>query len=626
MTFTSCTSNSQSDLQGNANNKTVHTLKDSIYYTVFHTQTDTYGFNIIRKGKIYIHQPIIPTWQGLHNFVNEEDAAAIAKLIVGKLRSKDFKFLLQKVEVDSLLGLKKRYAGPQVMISSDNSNSNIIESINVDKTSKFIFEIIRPLADPPIKNKWTVKGTVPFGPRAGGFCFVIGKNVYIGSGENSDQIIKDNWSYNTDLEIWTCLAEIPVRCFSGFSFSIFNKGYVGLGTEIGTSSGKFEKHVYQFDPLLNTWKIEEEFSGTGRIDPAFFVIGNKGYVGTGYDGSNTKDFYEFDPLKEKWKQIADFAGGNLHASVGIGNGQRGFLVAGAAAPNDFKFVYEYLPIINKWQQKQDLPTYSRNFHSGNYIDTNYFIAGAGGAYQLDKRLKDFYIYNIKNNLWSKIGNYPCDINGSTRAISGSIDGKVYMGTGFGSDEMNDWNLYEYYFSIRKDTGTYNETVCYPLKYNGNWELYQECTGEDCYAGISIRSKEQLGNFCYASHYAAQGKELNLLNDKYFVLPRSFAIQTQKQPQQKAGIRLFFTRDELLDAISSYQKKTGLLFSPDNIKILQCNEKTPDCSIDNNHFQKTSSQFLHPVWYQYGANGETIVAEFSTTVIQSEFYAVISSFK
>jgi len=337
-------------------------------------------------------------------------------------------------------------------------------------------------------------------------------------------------------------------------------------------------------------------------------------------------YFLTDTKKDNWKRIADFAGGNLHAAIGIGTGKRGFIVAGARAPDDFKFVYEYIPAIDKWERRQDLPGHTRNFHTGNYVDENYLIAGCGGTYELNKRLKDFYIYNIAKDTWSSIPDYPIGPQGNSRPCCANVDGKVYMGTGFDGVFLNDWNVFEHYFSIRKDTGMYDEGIGYPLKYNGTWELYQECTGEDCFAGISIRSKEKLGNFCYASHYTAQGKELNLLNDKYFVLPRSFAIQTQKQLQQKAGIRLFFTRDELADAINSYQKKTGLLFSTENIKILQCNETVPDCSIDNNHFQKNSSQLLHPVWYQYGAKGETIVAEFTTTALHSEFYGVISSVK
>ena len=625
MTFTSCTSNSQSDFPGEANNKTIHTLKDSIYYTLFHTEKHAYGFDVIKNGKVYIHQPLVPCWQGLQHFASEQDAVTVAKFIVNKLRTKNFKFLLQKFEIDSLMGSGKKHDNVTYKLPVQDTNMILLTQNDISNIPGISSEII-PLPNPPIKNKWTAKENVPFGYRGGGFSFAIGKLVYIGSGECYDEIIKDFWCYNTNDETWTCLAEVPIKCFSGIALSIFNKGYVGLGTEIGTSSGKFEKHMCMYDPEINSWKMINNFPGTPRIDAAVFVIQNKAYAGTGYDGTNTKDFYEYDPKKDNWKRIADFAGGTLHASIGIGTGKRGFIVAGARAPNDFKFVYEYIPALNKWERRQDLPGYARNFLTGNYIDENYLIAGSGGTYEINKRLKDFYIYNTETNTWSNIPDYPIGPLGDSRPCGANVDGKVYMGTGFNGTFLNDWNVFERYFSVRKDTGMYDEGIGYPLKYNGSWELYQECTGEDCFAGISIRSKEQLGNFGYASHYATLGKEVSLLNDKYFVLPRSFAIQTQKQPEQKVGIRLFFTRDERLDAMSTYQKKTGLLFSPENIKILQCNEKTPDCSIDNNHFQKTSSQLLRPVWYQYGANGETIVAEFTTTVIQSEFYAVISSVK
>lgn len=626
--FISCKSHSYS-FPEEANNKTTYTLKDSIYYTLFHTENNTYGFDVIKNGKVYIHQPLVPCWQGLQHFKSEQDAVTVAKFIVNKLRAKNFKFLLQKFEIDSLIGSGKKYVNLKYKLPVQDTNANIIDSNDFNSISGIASEII-PLLNAPIKNKWTVKESVPFGDRNGGFCFTIDKNVYIGSGESRDEIIKDMWCYNVDLETWTCLAEIPAKCFSGFAFSILKKGYVGLGTEIGTSSGKFEKHIYQYNPLFNLWNIKKDFPGRARIDPAYFVIGNKGYVGTGYDGSNTKDFYEYDPLQDKWKQIADFAGGNLHASVGISNSKKGFMVAGARAPRDFKFCYEYIPTINKWERRQDFPGYERNFHSGNYIDTNFFIAGAGGSYELNERLRDFYVYNIRNNSWSQADDYPCDINGSTRAVSGSIDGKIYMGTGVGRSYLNDWKMYEYYFSIRKDTGVYDEGTCYPLKYNDTWELYQECTDKNCYAGAQIKSSEDLGNICYRSHLTNTNEELsfrrgnNKKNFQVLMLPRWFNLSAEKTPTKPIGVRLFFTREEIESLAGQFEKNTGKVFSSDKIKILQYNGNHADENLLSDNTDLSEYKLISPQLFSYGFHGETLVAEFNVTSLRSSFYLVIQS--
>lgn len=620
--FSSCGCNNDSAISSAAYQE----KRDSVTYRLLFMPDNTYGFDILLNGKIYIHQPFIPCWQDFQHFINASEASAVAKLIVARLGSNNFKFLLQKFEIDSLLGVKERYVKTASNSSPPNSNANIIAPATSSDTGMFISEIIPLLPEPPINNKWTTKGIVPFGYRSGGFTFVIGKNVYIGSGEVHDEIIRDMWSYNTVSETWTCLAEMPAKCFSGFAFSIFNKGYVGLGTEIGTSSGKFEKHVYQYDPLLNSWKIKNDFPGTGRIDVSFFVIGEKGYVGSGYDGSNAKDFYEYDPLKDRWKQIADFAGGGVHAAVGISNGQRGFIVGGARAPKSFKFVYEYIPSLNKWQKRQDLPAFSRTFLSGNYIDSAYLIAGAGGTYEINKRLRDFYVYSIKENLWTKAADYPCDINGSTRAISGNVDGKVYMGTGFGEESLHDWNMYEYYFSVRTDTGTYNETVCYPLNYNGSWELYQECTGTNCYAGAAIKSTAQLGNFCYKSDLSGTGKNLSLkgsngIISNFILLPRRFNISAEIPFKNSVGLRLFFTRNEM-KTFADFEKPTGSGFDLEKVKILQYNGPNQDLQPGNNSTDINDYTIISPQLYSYGFQQQIIVTSFNVTRLSSEFYLAL----
>lgn len=81
---------------------------DSITYNIFPGINNTYGFNIIVNEKVFIHQPFIPTWNGFQYFVNEGDAKTVAKLMVGRLRSKNFRFLLQKIEIDSLLRGEKK--------------------------------------------------------------------------------------------------------------------------------------------------------------------------------------------------------------------------------------------------------------------------------------------------------------------------------------------------------------------------------------------------------------------------------------------------------------------------------------------------------------------------------------
>ena len=82
-------------------------------------------------------------------------------------------------------------------------------------------------------------------------------------------------------------------------FSIGNYGYIGIGdTSMGYNLSL--QDFWQYNPNTNTWcQVANYGGGTREYAPAF-VIGNKGYVGTGCKVVGTsyvyyKDFWEFTP-------------------------------------------------------------------------------------------------------------------------------------------------------------------------------------------------------------------------------------------------------------------------------------------------------------------------------------------
>src|SRR5438552_2068704 len=103
----------------------------------------------------------------------------------------------------------------------------------------------------------------------------------------------------------------------------------------------------------DTWTQKADFGGAARSGAVGFSIGGKGYIGTGYDGSDTKDFWEYDPATNAWTQKADFGGIARENAVGFSIGSKGYIGTGAnfdAAPTDF---WEYDPATNAWTQKAD---------------------------------------------------------------------------------------------------------------------------------------------------------------------------------------------------------------------------------------------------------------------------------
>ena len=604
--------------------------KDSIRYELFAVEKG-YGFDIVVNGKTFIHQPVIPYQEGLNGFATVDAAEVVANSIVEKLQSNNHSFLINKYEIDSLINAKKSI-GEEIVGKTTPYlvTKKILLLEPSDKKGDILIEDLPHLQDAPVKNLWQSKGIVPFESRAGSINFTIGNFIFIGAGETKDATMDDFWSFNTLTNAWTCLAEIPGGGrVVGTSFAMNNKGYAGSGAPLKKSlSYVFKRDFYEYDPAQNKWFAKEDFPGLPTIATASFVIHDKGYVGSGYDENYRKDFYEYDPSNDKWRRIADFPGGPVAASIGVSTGKKGFIIAGDRLLDNQRFVYEYLPGTDKWQKKTDFPGLERFQLSGFCIDTNYFIAGAGRGEHNFFLFRDFFLYDILKDRWIAIPDYPVSKAGIAYLSGGSVNGKIYAGTGNrDGDFMNTWNMYEYYFSVRKDTGDYNETVCYATENDDNWQLFQECMADDCFAGVAIRTKEALGDFCYSSKLTDTIRTV-VLNDgpsrkKKFFLPRNYTVQVEKQPNgTTVFMRLFFTRQELERSLQDCMAKTGIVYNLSDLQVLQCNEKKPDTDPANNSYQKESYNIISPQWFRYGFNNNIVVAQFPVSFLDSEFYLIL----
>lgn len=593
---------------------------ETLTYEVLNLENG-YGFNILKCGKIYIHQPFIPAVAGKTPFVNRETAIETARLIIQRLPNIEIRFLIEKEDIDSIIK-------PFTLTAADRVGTQKNPAIRVSVADGEIennIQALQLLPDAPVKIQWKKVGTVPFGNRGGMMSVAIDDKLYMAGGENKDLSAKDFWRYDPFQNYWTCLAEIPRgRRISGVSFAIGGKGYVGLGSRRGENSKVFNNDFYSYDPTRNTWQRCSDFPGSGRIDAAAFAINGKGYAGTGYDEDYRQDMYEYNPVSDQWKRIQDFPGGNISAATGISTGTKGFILTGDRVPgNNKKFIYEYVQPEGKWEKLPDIPGKARYFSSAFAIDSTKFIAGCGRAEGGEVWFKDFFLYDVTTCAWVALPDYPIETNGNSRLCGGTVRGKIFAGCGYNRKFLNDWNVFEYYFSVRTDTGVYNEGACYALPYNGQWQLFQECSNKDCFAGMAINSRQQLGKLCYTSNLAGALRTWqtgNGQNRGYTIFPRSFVIRTEKRIDTTIALRLFFTRKEIAEGLNAIKEKTGRSPSLNDMVILQCNESNPDIDPLNNHF--TQSRPAKPHWYAYGFEGETMVAELTVQTLHSEFYLAL----
>ncbi len=232
---------------------------------------------------------------------------------------------------------------------------------------------------------------------------------------------------------WTELSDFDgIPRSDAVAFVIGNKAYIGIGYDGSDRLNDF----WEYDPQLNNWTRKADFPGVPRNGAVGFGTDTKGYIGTGYDGVNKlKDFWEYDPATDTWVQISGFGGSARYGAVAFAIGNKGYVGTGYDGA-DLKDFWEYDPSTNQWTQKLSLG-------GGKRRDAVAFaIAGKGyictgidnGVYE-----DDFWEYdptadkwNGKRSIVNESGEeYDDDYSSiiGTNKIAFSVNGKGYVATG-----------------------------------------------------------------------------------------------------------------------------------------------------------------------------------------------------
>jgi len=246
--------------------------------------------------------------------------------------------------------------------------------------------------DPTI-NEWIRKASFPAASYYPGSVsgFVIGNKIYIGTGMDLNSYsdsCRTFWSYDAVADKWAQLADFGgIGRYAAVGFAINGKGYIGSGT---TGWGQLSD-FWQYDTTTNKWTQVADFPAGGRYQAAGFAIGSKGYFGMGLDDSNspTQDFYEFNPDSNTWSPVASYPNTQFQpAWFVIGN--VGYCGTGSYGSNEF---YEFTgaPAITSIIKS----TPASNFTIYPNPSTGNFSIKAGGA-------TTNYSVQIYNSLGEKV--------------------------------------------------------------------------------------------------------------------------------------------------------------------------------------------------------------------------------
>ncbi|HPH45720.1 MAG TPA: kelch repeat-containing protein [Chryseolinea sp.] len=278
--------------------------------------------------------------------------------------------------------------------------------------------------------------------RSGAFSFTIGTAVYVGLGYNGDDYLSDMYVFDITKGYWETKKSFPGTLRErAVSFTINGKGYVGLGYNRDLDEEELGD-FWEYDPETNEWTTIDDFGGTARYNAIGFSIGEKGYVGTGYDGNNTNsDFWVFDPaaeVGEQWQEIVSYPGEKIESGLAFVINGKGYLGTGRENGSFSLDFWEFTPgvedVATTWIKRtpdSDQSDYDE-FKLAMYrydavavsVGSKAYIGGVASSGAIDRSV---YEFDATTFLW----NDRTSFEGSARslAVGFKLDDRIFAGTG-----------------------------------------------------------------------------------------------------------------------------------------------------------------------------------------------------
>ncbi|QRQ99436.1 Kelch repeat-containing protein [Dyadobacter sandarakinus] len=271
--------------------------------------------------------------------------------------------------------------------------------------------------------------------------------VQISCNKDSDPDLLGNW-YRTGIPNFGGSARARA-----VSFVIGDRGYIGTG--LTNETVPRVKDFWAYNAGTKIWSQVAPFAGTGRTDAVAFVIGGKAYVGTGYDNVTTidngykKDFYSYDPATNKWTAVADFLGGTRQYATAFSVNNKGYVGLGYNGSGFYQDFYQYDPATDKWSE---IATFTGGKRRGALSFTLENKAYVGfGTNNSGTETKDLYVFDPAGNngsgAWIRTEHDDTDFPTRSHALAMVINGKAYIVGGNGKSDA---------YSYEPGTNTWTE--------------------------------------------------------------------------------------------------------------------------------------------------------------------------
>jgi hypothetical protein len=202
-----------------------------------------------------------------------------------------------------------------------------------------------PLPDP-------ANSTAGSGARYGAVGFGIADTGYICSGYTGSHT-KDLWRYDAINDNWAQRNSMNTsdKRTGAIAFVYGGEAYIVSGS----NNGSVVTEMAKYTPSTGNWtkkrdianistdSYDDNYNSIVRSNAVGFVIGNKGYLTTGENGSNIKTTWEYNFADDLWTAVTSFERSDRNSAVGFTVKGKGYVATGRNSTQYLDNMDEFRP-------------------------------------------------------------------------------------------------------------------------------------------------------------------------------------------------------------------------------------------------------------------------------------------
>ena len=253
------------------------------------------------------------------------------------------------------------------------------------------------------------------------------EDVYLLAGS----LLEKMFRFNPTLKKFEPYTPPPTNSVGFTLFSVGHQYLFSYGSNIYgglADNGPDTSFFFSIDPQTAIIQQLARFPGTYSGDAISFVLGNKGYVVSGYTATETSKVWAYDFAANTWTYIGDSPLGKRSGAIGVVVNNKIYMGLGYETTNfngQTIRIYkndwiEYTPGSSYNAVKANFPGTGR-INAKAFVINNSLYLGFGQNLNTQTRFKDLWRYNSSSNTWTRQADWPGIYGNDDAWFGGTVD-------------------------------------------------------------------------------------------------------------------------------------------------------------------------------------------------------------